>query len=135
MTQKKHINEILPPTQSRDNPANLFMFTCFLFLERTCPCTPHRNPLGEPRLSLPAQVGRFGGNLTIFLSRSHWNGHKHSANRGLPLPLGRGVCETKSKNGRVRPRKNPLFVGFSVLRWGIETMVSEHGLGRGQNMG
>ena len=28
-----------------------------------------------------------------------------SANQGLPLPLGRGVCETKSKNGRSRPRK------------------------------
>ena len=26
MTQKKHINKILAPTQSRDNPANLFMF-------------------------------------------------------------------------------------------------------------
>ena len=29
-----------------------------------------------------------------------------SANKGLPPPLGRGVCETKSKNGRSRPR-NP----------------------------
>ena len=28
-----------------------------------------------------------------------------SANKGLPLPLGRGVRETKSKNGRSRPRK------------------------------
>ena len=27
MTQKKHINKILAPTQSRDNPAN--MFVCF----------------------------------------------------------------------------------------------------------
>ena len=26
-------------------------------------------------------------------------------NKVLPLPLGRGVCETKSKNGRSRPRK------------------------------
>ena len=30
---KKHINKILAPTQSRDNPANLFMFTCFSFPE------------------------------------------------------------------------------------------------------
>ena len=30
---------------------------------------------------------------------------QRSANKGLPLPLGRGVCETKSKNGRSRPRK------------------------------
>ena len=31
MTRKKHINKILAPTQSRDNPANLFMFMCFFF--------------------------------------------------------------------------------------------------------
>ena len=30
---KKHINKILPPTHSRDNPANLFMFMCFSFPE------------------------------------------------------------------------------------------------------
>ena len=30
---KKHINKILAPTQSRDNPANLFMFMCFSFPE------------------------------------------------------------------------------------------------------
>ena len=32
-----------------------------------------------------------------------------SANKGLAIPLGRGVCETKSKNGRSRPRKNLYF--------------------------
>ena len=26
---KKHINKLLAPTQSQDNPANLFMFMCF----------------------------------------------------------------------------------------------------------
>ena len=31
MTRKKHINKFLAPTQSRDNPANLFMFMCFSF--------------------------------------------------------------------------------------------------------
>ena len=36
-----------------------------------------------------------------------------SANRGLSLPLGRGVCETKSKMGAPDP-ENPLFLGFSV---------------------
>ena len=46
---------------------------------------------------------------------------RYSANKGLPLPLGRGVCETKSENGRPRQR-------------GIETMVTDHGLGRGQTM-
>ena len=29
MNQKTHINIILPPAQSQDNPANLFMFMCF----------------------------------------------------------------------------------------------------------
>ena len=32
----------------------------------------------------------------------------NSANKGLPVPLGRGVCETKSKNGRSRPQ-NPFI--------------------------
>ena len=32
MARKKNINIILPPTQSRDNPAHLFMFMCFFFL-------------------------------------------------------------------------------------------------------
>ena len=31
--EKKHINNFLAPTQSRDNPANLFMFMCFSFPE------------------------------------------------------------------------------------------------------
>ena len=31
MTRKKHINNFLAPTQSRDNPANLLMFMCFFF--------------------------------------------------------------------------------------------------------
>ena len=28
---KKHINNFLAPIQSRDNPANLYMFMCFFF--------------------------------------------------------------------------------------------------------
>ena len=47
-----------------------------------------------------------------------------SKKKGLPLPLGRGVCETKSKNGRSRPRK-PFFSRVFCSQWGIETMVSE----------
>ena len=57
-----------------------------------------------------------------------------SANTGLPLPLGRGVCETKFKNGRSTPRKPFLSRVFCAPR-GSETMVSDHGLGRGQTMG
>ena len=57
-----------------------------------------------------------------------------SANKGLPLPLGRGVRETKSKNGRSRPRKPFISRVFCAQR-GIETVVSDHGLGRGQTMG
>ena len=48
-----------------------------------------------------------------------------SANKGLPPPLGRGVCETKSKNGRSRPRKHFISRVFCAQRR-IETMV--HGL-------
>ena len=58
----------------------------------------------------------------------------HSAKRGLPLPLGRGVCETKPKNGRSRPRKAFISRVFCAQR-GIETMVSDHGLGRDPTMG
>ena len=57
-----------------------------------------------------------------------------SANKGLPPPLGRGVCETKSKNGCPRPRKPFISRVFCAQR-GIETMVSDHGLERGQTMG
>ena len=45
-----------------------------------------------------------------------------SAKKGLPLPLGRGVCETKSKNGRTRPRKPFISRVFCAQR-GSETMV------------
>ena len=75
-----------------------------------------------------------------------------SANRGLPLPLGRGACETKtglypygpypwrgacvtkSKKGRARDRKSLMHRVYSAQSE-IETMVSDHGLGRGQTMG
>ena len=50
--------------------------------------------------------------------------HYTSANKGLPLPLGRGVCETKSKNGRSIPRKPFISRVFCAQR-GIETMVSQ----------
>ena len=33
MNRKKYIKKIWAPTQSRDNPANLFMFMCFSFPE------------------------------------------------------------------------------------------------------
>ena len=57
-----------------------------------------------------------------------------SANNGLPLPLGRGVCETKSKNGRSRPPK-PFICRIFCVQRGIETMVSEgaRSWGRGRS--
>ena len=63
-----------------------------------------------------------------------YRARQNSADKGLPLPLGRGVCETKSKNGRSRPRK-PFISRVFCARRGIETMVSDHGLGRGETMG
>ena len=41
-----------------------------------------------------------------------------SANRGLPLPLGCGVCETKSEKG-APDTENPSRIGFPVLRGGL----------------
>ena len=57
-----------------------------------------------------------------------------SANKGLPPALGRGVCETKSKNGRPRPRKPFISRVFCAQR-GSETMVSDHARpwGRGRS--
>ena len=46
------------------------------------------------------------------------------SNRGLPLPLGRGVCETKSKNERARDRKPFIHRVYSAQR-GFGTMVSD----------
>ena len=35
MTRKKHVNKIMPPTQSRDNPANfVYVYVFCLFLTR-----------------------------------------------------------------------------------------------------
>ena len=47
-----------------------------------------------------------------------------AANSSLPLPLGRGVCETKSKIGCSKHRKSLMHRVYSARR-GIETMVSE----------
>ena len=44
-----------------------------------------------------------------------------SAKKGLPLPLGRGVRETKSKNGRSRPRRPFISRVFCARR-------GDHGL-------
>ena len=48
-----------------------------------------------------------------------------SASKGLPLLLGRGVCETKSKNGRSRPRKPFISRVFCAQRW----KGPDHGVG------
>ena len=57
-----------------------------------------------------------------------------SGNRDLPLPLGCGVCETKSKKG-APDTENPSCIGFTVLRVGLRPWVSDHALERGQTMG
>ena len=89
------------------------------------------------------------GPISCTLLRAAWQAHaectpkigptnlseeENPAKKGLPLPLGRGVCETKSKNGRARPRKPFVSRVFCAQR-GVETMVWDHGLGRGQTMG
>ena len=50
-----------------------------------------------------------------------------SANKGLPLPLGRGVCETKSKNGRSRPSKPFISRVFCLRPWSWKG--PDHGVG------
>ena len=50
--------------------------------------------------------------------------HKTQQTRVYPYPLGAGSARPNPKMGAPDP-ENPLFLGFSVLRGGIETMVSE----------
>ena len=50
-----------------------------------------------------------------------------------PTPWAR-LCESKSRNGHARDRKPFMHRVFSAQR-GIETVVSDHGLRRGQTMG
>ena len=49
-------------------------------------------------------------------------------------PLGAGPARPNPKMG-APDQKNLLFLRFSVHRWGIETMVSDLCLNRGQTMG
>ena len=67
--------------------------------------------------------------------RNQWRGKscKVSKQGSTPTPWSR-VCETKSNNGRPKPRK-PFISRVFCAQIGIETMVSDHGLGRGQTMG
>ena len=65
---------------------------------------------------------------------THQSGKGYQQTRVYPYPLGAGSARPNPKMGSPDP-ENPLFLGFSVLRGGIETMVSDHGLGRGQTMG
>ena len=80
MTRKKHINKILAPTQSQDNPAILFMFTCFSFPElhellrcgeswhgegstvqrKWCPARPWKSK--SPSVSIPVKRSTKQGN-------------------------------------------------------------------------
>ena len=54
--------------------------------------------------------------------------------RVYPYPLGAGSARPNPKMG-TPDSENPLFLEFSVPRRGIETMVSDHGLGRGPDHG
>ena len=54
--------------------------------------------------------------------------------RVYPHPLGAGSARPNPKMGAPDP-ENPLFLGFSVPRGGLRTVVSDHCLGRGQTMG
>ena len=49
-------------------------------------------------------------------------------------PLGAGSARPNPKKG-APDTESPSCIGLTVLRGGIETMVSDHGLGRGQTLG
>ena len=50
---EKHMNKLLAPTQSLDNPADLFMFVCFIF-----PWFPEDGKLGVKSLCLNSEVNK-----------------------------------------------------------------------------
>ena len=84
-------------------------------------------PLGSGAANIPALATAGNG---AFLGRCARVLHI-SAKKGLPLPLGRGVCETNPKMGAPDP-ENPLFLGFSVLRGGLRPWSRkgpDHGVG------
>ena len=79
-------------------------------------------PPAHPKISGPAKSFGLG---SVFFP----DFRKKKKDRGLPLPLGRGVCETESKKGRARDKKPFIHRVYSARRE-IETMVSDHGLGK-----
>ena len=82
------------------------------------PSEPHKTPTKTEKNS-----EKHSKHQGISLGSKDQGKSKHqSANKGLPLPLGRGVCQTKSKNGRSRPRK-PFISRFFCAQRGSETMV------------
>ena len=117
------------PAKVPGYPANKFVFPGFRRTYRTFwpPPLNAEDPHPTRRYPDPKKFG-FG---FLFLP---WFSKKKKKKGGLPLPLGRGVCETKSKKGRARDKKPFIHRVYSTRR-GIETMVSDHGLGRRQTMG
>ena len=95
------------------------------------------HPSADVRNEIPAICANWARNLRqICATPPFANAPFSQQKKGLPLPLGRGVCETKSKNGRSRVQTQKTFISrvFCAQRR-IETMVSDHGLERGQTMG
>ena len=85
---------------------------------KNCP-SPTIQVQSFQRMLFCCQTSCGNQNLILFVQEFPF-----SANKGLPLPLGRRVCETKSKNGCSRPRK-PFVSRVFCAQSGIETMVSE----------
>ena len=143
---KQHLSAFYDTPPSR-NPCPTEALTRRLLrtLLRSESCRePSKNPSKKRVVAWPPLVHKSHDNRDLgcplfgtlpTVHRSHRiSANKGWANKGLPLPLGRGVCKTKSKNGCSRPRKPFISRVFCEQR-GIETMGSDHGLGRGQIIG
>ena len=96
-------------------------------------CSFRRSLLGKSAL----EVGQFlrqnfwmisGG--PISLKNVRWLFFSKQGSTPSPLPLGRGVCETKSEKGRSRDRTSFMRRAYNAQR-GIETMVSDHAVSEG----
>ena len=120
--EKKHINKFLAPTQSRNNPTNLFMFMCFFFslkfespgLRRSGSATAAAPPnlafcCTSSTLKRP-NFAMLSGRLPLRLMRT-------ALERSRPISAGRLLWETDFYGGRPHLvgnfyPKNPFFPNF-----------------------
>ena len=91
-----------------------------------CHGTAKHAPSAQKTFLIRWYFGGGGGGKSVKFSKQ--------APRVCPFPLRAGSARPNPEMGAPDP-ENPLFLGVFCAQKGIETMVSDHGLNRGQTMG